>query len=508
MAKAWWLGVAAAGSAMAAAQSDEVRIEFPRSRIDFVSGEVIYEGGVTVRYGPTQIQAEELRVLYGERNIGTARGNVVLTDPEGTVRAANIRIVWNDADPTDREATAETVQVDVAGVRLRAERMRLTPDEWVFEGALGTNCVRGTPVYAVYSPRVVITPGKRGRIERPRLELFGKSIITLPSQSFLLDRRVKGIGLPSIQFDGDQGFGVGWSAQILAGPNAALEADFEVFQRTRPSFGVIHGKSFLPQDRQLTRIISRSDLTDRFHFGWFDTIEIDRPHYEIEFNRQARNTLAVATAWNRKPVRGGEALTKPLELIYDRSAPVGPLGVYAQARLQSIGTSVESSRVRAAGYLSASLPEGALPGGFRSLIRFDLAGNTSGNGYGWARAQFGAYRPLSRQLTFGVAGILATDTGTPAFGFDALESEQAVHLRLDLNTGPTRVYWMQKYDRRLGWYDREYAVSQVIGCIEAFVLYRQNPQSYRFGAKFRIDDFVDRLFDREPRRRVSGESPP
>jgi hypothetical protein len=62
---------------------------------------------------------------------------------------------------------------------------------------------------------------------------------------------------------------------------------------------------------------------------------------------------------------------------------------------------------------------------------------------------------------------------------------------------------MQKWDRRLGWFDREYTASQVIGCLEPFLLYRKYPQDYNLGIRFRLDEFYDVL-----RRRDFRRSPP
>jgi hypothetical protein len=68
--------------------------------------------------------------------------------------------------------------------------------------------------------------------------------------------------------------------------------------------------------------------------------------------------------------------------------------------------------------------------------------------------------------------------------------------------GPTKFSYMSKYDPKLGWYDREYMVSQVAGCVEMFILSRKHPSDYNLGFRFRLDEFYDVLRRRNFNRSV------
>ena len=69
--------------------------------------------------------------------------------------------------------------------------------------------------------------------------------------------------------------------------------------------------------------------------------------------------------------------------------------------------------------------------------------------------------------------------------------------RLDLDFGPTKMSILEKRDfDRDRWY-REYKASQVLGCMEAFVVARQFPRSYRLGLTLRLDDFFKILRSRQ-----------
>ncbi len=67
--------------------------------------------------------------------------------------------------------------------------------------------------------------------------------------------------------------------------------------------------------------------------------------------------------------------------------------------------------------------------------------------------------------------------------------------------GPTQISYLLKYDRGRGNYDRQYIISQVVGCLEPYVLYRKFPDDYKIGVRLRIDRFLRMLSSREFKRR-------
>jgi hypothetical protein len=135
-----------------------------------------------------------------------------------------------------------------------------------------------------------------------------------------------------------------------------------------------------------------------------------------------------------------------------------------------------------------------------TIGRVDTSQFLGKNGFGWVRAFAGLYFEPTPLLRVAGGVVTSKSFGTPDFFFDQLTAERGFHLRADLNLGATQISYLTKYDTRLKWYDREYIISQVAGCFEPFILYRQFPSDYRFGLRLRLDNFYDILQRRNFRR--------
>src|SRR5262249_37167624 len=110
------------------------------------------------------------------------------------------------------------------------------------------------------------------------------------------------------------------------------------------------------------------------------------------------------------------------------------------------------------------------------------------------------FKPIP-QLTLGAAYIAGGQGGRPDFISDELVSKNAAHFRADLNLGPTQISYLAKYDMNgKGWYDREFSVSQAVGCLEPFITGREFPRDYVLGVRLRLGDFFDMLQRRKQTR--------
>ncbi|RYG49778.1 hypothetical protein EON79_00140 [bacterium] len=470
---------------------DVIRIVAPRQSENLEQGISRYSDGVTVYYGPTRITAQEV-VADRRKKTAKASGNVTIVDPEGTIQATDIDLNWADGA---RRATATDVRIDIGGAKLRAESATLTDALWVFERITGTTCRQGTPLYSISSPRFEIVPGESGKLVKPTLSLFGRKIITLPSQRFNLNPRVQGIRMPNIAYRKDQGIGVAWNGQFLLDRSTAAAFDFGAFNGGYPNYGLGVSHSFISSEKTKAFFSPRDDLGDRFNVGYFDSIELNSPEAGYNNLSNRRSTLAVASQFNRGAVIGPPELSysKPIDVTYEIGGRIGSIGTLGQVRAQTI---------RAQGYrtvnrfsmggtaLSNVLPINKKLGFLSSL---DAQAFLGGNEYAWARGSAGLIYNALPQLRLGAATFLGKEFGASDFPADELYAKSGYALRADLNLGGLRARYMLKYDTQRKWYDREYSINQAIGCLEAFVLYRQYPQTYLVGVKVRIDQFVDLL---------------
>ncbi len=484
---------------------EEVVVIAKSQRRDMAKGTIEFSDGVTVLYGPTKITAN--RVIYtdrpGERS-AIAEGKVALDDPEGSLSAEKVVILWL---PTGRTATAENIEADLAGANIRAKTLDIKPTLWTLTDVYGTTCTNRPPLFEIFSKKVTFVPGQRGSIHRPVISILGRRIGAIPSYGFNLDRRAQGIGIPSVAFSGDQGFGVSWAGSVLIDRQSGLGASFGSFERAFPTYNVTYTRGFVPANETNALLVPRNELGERFNFGWFDTVEVPNPQADTRFLTERRSSMSVSSSINQGAANfvSDRRFNKPLELVYEASGPaaLGPAkvgGAYAQARLQSIGTQDVRSTVRGIVTTSFAPPNLSLTKQLQTVVRFDQAAFLGKQTYGWLRSQVGlAYQP-NQQLYFGAALVGARDFGKPAFLEDSLMAGDGIHLRAGLNLGGTRIEYLYKRDRRLGWYDREWSINQAVGCLEFYMMRRQVPIEYRVGIKVRVDQFVDLLQRRKLQR--------
>ena len=141
-----------------------------------------------------------------------------------------------------------------------------------------------------------------------------------------------------------------------------------------------------------------------------------------------------------------------------------------------------------------------------TLARVDTAGYLGGSEFGWTRGVLGVNLEPNAMVRLSAGAYGSVQYGTPRFQFDRLIGEHGLEIRGDFDFGATRFSYLQKYDTKLKWYDREYLVSQVAGPFEPYILYRKFPQTYTVGIRFRMDDLVDivsnRRFPRMERKAV------
>lgn len=485
-------------------QVDEVlRVEWRFQEADAENQTALFTGGVVATYGPTTLYADELFVdsLNGR---GHARGKVRIVDPEGILEAADLEFDWRAGTGTAREVRAEAY-----GMRLRIGRVEIGPKEWVGYDVYGTPCNGQPPSIAVSSPRVTLRTGVGGRATTPTFEFYGLKLGPAPTLGFSLDRRIDGFRWPSIGYRREDGVGVSWESGFFvdADDRTAVSGDFQAFQGTLPTFKVQVTNSLLPPTPDSGFLAPQTDLDERFTTGYMDTLYIRKPQREDNYFRQKRRTWSIASEWNRATsarLEDSERISKEWEGIVEQSGPMGPFGYLVQARFQSIRPDGETP-FRQRGILAGTVHTGAVPvlPNVDLRLRLDGFGTTgSGREYGWVRALGGVTWEANPQLRLTAAYMHGWDAGTPQFGFDPLYSTSAIHLRADLYLGPLTFNVLAKRDLNQGdWYDHEFGVAWVAGCFEPFIQTRESPRQLQFGIRFRLDQFFNRIEQRNLERR-------
>ncbi|MBC8063625.1 MAG: hypothetical protein H7Y17_02250 [Chlorobia bacterium] len=492
---------------------DELQVTGKVVEIDPIREIIVYTDRVAAKFGPTMVFADRLEVHGAAADrYAIARGNVRIEDPEGEFKAASFVFWFGDKKGPDGQiATADRIELELGGVSAKAESAIIRPDRWEFLNVEGTNCKQPIPLFYLRSKKVVIVPGRNGTAYSPRISIFGKEIGTLPTRRFSLDRRSPGIQVPSISYKKGSGFGVSWSSGLLLDDQSIVMASFSSFPKETPSYGVTYAKSFIPADASTAKIAARSELLERFSWSYFDDIRVGTILTSRSFANKLRNSITAQTIWNTGSSARieGEDFNKAIDVAYERGGPVGNFGLYWQARAQSIQRNSEDFVERGVAYASLQAPAIQLARGLQTDIRFDAYGVAGEKGsFGWGRAQTGIlYQPIP-QVALGAAWISGFEAGKPNFLADQLVSRNAAHLRADINLGPTKISYLAKFDfNRKKWYDQEYSISQVVGCLEPYLIRREFPRDYALGVRFRMNDFLGILERRKPVR-TKPTSPP
>ncbi|HZH97697.1 MAG TPA: hypothetical protein VEX38_01890, partial [Fimbriimonadaceae bacterium] len=482
---------------------DVLTVEWNEKRIQVSPHVITFTGGVRALYGPTVLTADKLTLyLDPDARYGIAEGNVHVEDPDGRVDASYLKFDWRN-----RTGQGRDVQVEAGGLLLRAGGIEMGQKLWELTEVYATPCDEGTPLFALRSPRVTVTPGQGGVARSAQLSLLGNRIVTLKQYRFSFTRRGGGaLRLPSPSFSNGR-FGIAWNNEVALTRGTTIYGGFRAKQREKTSANLEVTRNLMAGDSIVGAPPPRSDLEERFGFGYFDNIYIQRPSDERDLIGFRRSTISVGAGWNQGAAarRVDTVFTKPVEGVYQVGALSNGLAFDGQVRLQSIRAFDGPTQLRALVNSNILLPALDFGSGLYTHVRLSGTGYLNKGGtFGWGAAQAGLVFKASRQLRLGASLVRGFETGTPAFEADRLYSTNALHLRTDIDFGATKLNLLGKYDfDRRSWYDYEIAVTQAAGCVEPFVAYRRFPSTLTFGLRLRIDDFLE-LINRRGRKQPVG----
>lgn len=464
----------------------------------FTKGKVTFEQGVRATFGSEILTADTL-TLYPQDEKGDATGHVVVTDPAGLLSADNLSFSWK---PGEKGGAGQNAHLDLAGVMINAETFQSIPGNppaEVFTNVVGTSCANEkTPLYTIHSPRVIFYPGKEGIIRHPTVYIYGHRIITLPTHTFTLDPRVKGIGLPGLAF-GRGKFGILWAPSKLIDDRTAFSMDIRSFRGEHFTADAYVSRSFLSADKATTLITPKSDLSERFTNSYFDSIRVLTPEVGEANNRSPRNDLSIGSSWNHGSTNDPtpDIYSKLIEGVYELGGPVGKYGYQASLRAQDIRLNNDPYHPRIVSQGTLGAPSYRLANKVFATGRIDTSTFLGSTAFGWVRTEAGLYTTPTSWLTLSAGFAHGNEAGRALFPADRLLIRNEAIGRFDFNLGPRQFSLMFKrdYDRN-EWY-REYMARQVVGCLEFFVVSRQFPRSYQLGVTLRIDQFLHILQSRK-----------
>lgn len=454
---------------------------------------IVFKGGVTATYDKTEIRSDQLTLdLEGDQGVGTAEGGVLITDPDGTMRASVVVFDWKKGT-----GTATNVDGLIHRFRLKAKVVELDPKVITLRDAQFGSEYERPGLFEVRAKSLEVTPGKGGIARNAELRIFNQKILSVQRYSFSLQKRAAGLRLPSISYGRDGAFGASWNGDFLLSRQTAVGFGIQAFP------GNPLGAAFLLSQR-LDRgalVGVQSSFDERRSNSFFEDVRVENHFSAWENSAQALN-LTVGTALNQSPSarRTFELYTIPYDIALQKGLSLGTARATAQIRAQQVRVEGGQYNRRSAGGLTV-LPKPVQVGSVSLVSRLDSnAFLQAGRDYGWIQGEVGLVWESS-SFRIGSAVSLAKEFGRPAFAMDQLYTNRSVAFRLDLLKAPTRLSLLAKLDLETQkWFDHELRLRQVAGSLEPFVVWRRFPSSFSFGVRLRIDEIFDSFARRSSER--------
>ncbi|HTQ10316.1 MAG TPA: hypothetical protein VMI31_09620, partial [Fimbriimonadaceae bacterium] len=326
-----------------------------------------------------------------------------------------------------------------------------------------------------------------------RFSILGQPLASLPTWSYSFTGAKNSLNLPyPTTRSGD--LGVNWTNEFEFGNSTGLYTKYAVFEKSLPFYDATLMQSML---KGVDPESLRTEIGDRFTFGYFDTAQVRTPRDERAYYSARRFDLGIGTTFGATAQDTSDTTTeinKPVELLGQASGSFGGFGLFGLFRAQQV--SVDNGKTVRRLILEQNVlsPNLKLTRSLSLYGRADLAEFTGGSPYGWIRGQAGiVYRPV-QPIRLGISYAQAKDHGTPDFAYDAPLSFREVGLRADFDFDTTQLRLLAKYDpvtRQM--FDREFYFSRVVGCLEPFVVYRERPHKLFLGIMLPITRAFDKI---------------
>lgn len=465
-------------------------VKAPHVSPNIVERTLEWSGGVTATYGPTTITADRF-ILHDDPKdpFGEAIGTVTLTDPEGTITASDLKFYW-----ASQTGSAHNVTIQISTLRLTAESVDINRDLWTLHNVGATGCKLKTPIYYVHTKELQVRPGIGATAIRPSLSILGRKIADLPTQRLSFNGSGNSIDLPYPTLRSGSGWGLTWTNGLIINGQTSLFTRYAVFQHALPYYnGTLIQSAIKDRDPEPLR----TEIGDRFTFGYFDNVQVRDPKSEHQYLGTSRFDFGIGSTFGadaRDTTNSTAKINKPIEFMAQGSGELGGFDAFALVRAQQVQVGNGPKIQRLILEQNLLTPSLQIARNLSVFARADAAEFSGGSSYGWLRGQTGLVFQPAPNLRFGASYTAAKSYGTPDFGYDVPLRFRELSFRADLDFDTTQVRFLVKYDpSNQVVFDRELYCSRVMGCLEPYVVYRERPHKFFFGIKLPLSRVLDRL---------------
>lgn len=252
-------------------------------------------------------------------------------------------------------------------------------------------------------------------------------------------------------------------------------------------------------------IIQTEYLRSAFMGGYVQNADVRSVNDFVDEYRRPRRTFGVGFGYNQLvELRGVEDVaSSPIIAGFEFGGPIGSFGGVGQIRYEQAKSELRDATQQRAAFLGTiGLFRTELGRGITAYGRLDAAGfKPSGEGYAWIRPLVSVQARVLPQLYLSTAYVNGREFGTPFSIADTYLAGPEYHARLDLNLGPTKFTYVNRYSARLqSWYRSQVYFSQDIDAFRFFLVTDQKLSQLSFGLQLRVDEILESL----KRRRYTG----
>lgn len=499
----------------------KVEIMYSEAESDLENHIIIYRGKVIAKIGDSRLLTDTLIVRNGDKEDkpveiseggqtfklnpqeAFATGQVELIDPDGTLKAKNLWFTWND-DKRKSDAIvgrADDVEAHVATLWIKAASMTQAKRNLTFLKAKVSAGSSTNPMYGIDAEDVQVTPGERATAHSVSLSLFGVNLPRVPIMVFSLDPRANGVQLPRIGYRQGSGFGASWGGDYLLDDKSAVIGNFNIYPEVLPSYRVAYAQSRVPiEEAGINQFAISDSFEDRSNFSFLGSVYNPSQRSTYDRIRVKKDLFTISTWFNYESFgRVTDRKTnysKPVELAYEKGGPVGDWGYLTQIRGAKIQEVHGNSENRFTLQGSMFSPVQTI-GRTTFSTRLDGGFHTDSQSMGFLGGEAGLTYQLRDYLSISGGAYGYKTFGDPTFAGDNYISNQGYVIRGDWQGPSNSLSMLYRYDPQLGWFDRQFRITQVIGSIEPVFVYRQAPRQYQLGIRFRLQDIAKKLQRRD-----------
>jgi hypothetical protein len=398
------------------------------------------DGHVKITYGKEVLSADHIEAHLAPEDLYLiARSRILLTDPDGSIVADNLKISWKKSN---QFAHADHATVVIASVTIRAESIDMTPDQWVLTKFDFTPERGRKPFYHVKGDQAIVKPGHDVLFKDPQLYVLGQRILGFHSRILNLDPKASGMRLPTPEYRGGNRFGYNWAGSTIVDRQTILQLHDSLSVGELPGYGALIDHSFVPIAKDSFPISPRSEFQLRFDFGYFENVFVDAPSSEINYLQRSRSSISAETTFN-SGVSGrgdGEGYTVPASLQYEFGTKLGSNGYLSELKLESIDAYRGPYIERAEWLNSLELTPKKISDKLYEMTRIDSGVFQSTQNFFWVRGTEGLVFKPDKALTLGASIFGSLDGGTPIIDIDPLYYRNGAAGRADyhLDLGKSR----------------------------------------------------------------------